>query len=163
MKKYGKDILFCGLLCLGSYVIPLLMGWLVEAITGSSDIGGNVMCILLAVFGVFSVVFSVFKGKNFLIYPVVNLVATFFMAVMAGISVVTDLGNTEVVTDGTDLETILSIVSSAFSSGLIVILIIAAVVFATVAFLQTFLMSFIAKRLYDKMNGRTSEQMEGQE
>ena len=43
MKKYGKDILFCGLLCLGSYVIPLLMGWLVEAITGSSDIGGNVM------------------------------------------------------------------------------------------------------------------------
>ena len=93
----------------------------------------------------------------------VNLVATFFMAVMAGISVVTDLGNTEVVTDGTDLETILSIVSSAFSSGLIVILIIAAVVFAAVAFLQTFLMSFIAKRLYDKMNGRTSEQMEGQE
>ncbi len=161
MKKYGKDILFCGLLCLGSYVIPLLMGWLVEAITGSSDIGGNVMCILLAVFGVFSVVFSVFKGKNFLIYPVVNLVATFFMAVMGGISVVTDLGNTEVVTDGTDLETILSIVSSAFSSGLIVILTIAAVVFATVAFLQTFLMSFIAKRLYDKMNGRTSEQMEG--
>ena len=161
MKKHGKDILFCGLLCLGSYVIPILMGWLVEAITGSSDIGGNVMCILLAVFGVFSVVFSVFKGKNFLIYPVVNLVATFFMAVMGGISVVTDLGNTEVVTDGTDLETILSIVSSAFSSGLIVILIIAAVVFATVAFLQTFLMSFIAKRLYDKMNGRTSEQMEG--
>ena len=155
MKKHGKDFLFCGLLCLGSFLIPFLTGWILEEVTTSEEIGNNAMISLLVLLGTFSAVFSVFKGKHFLIYPAVNAVFYLFIGIMGVISTVNDLGGyMGVETGGTDLETLTSLFATGLSVGVIVVLIVFILLFAGVSSLGTLLVSFIAKRIYDKNNAK---------
>ena len=156
MKKYGKDFLFCGALCLGSFVIPFLLGWFFEEITTSEEVGSAVMIILMTLCGTFSAVLSVFKGKHFLIYPATNVILTLFLTIMAAISIVTDIGGyAGVNTDGTDLDFLGSLFTTTLSAGLIIGLIGVALVFAIGVSLGALLVSFIAKLVYDNMKKRT--------
>lgn len=150
MKKHSKDILFCGLIALGSFFVPLLISFIFMAITDNEDIGSIIFISLIFVCGIVAPVFCVCMKKHYLIYPAVNAVCFSIISISISISIVAQFAPYTVWQDGNEFETVLSIFLVPLAIGLMVFLVGIAVVTSIILSLGTLLISYIAKFIYDK-------------
>lgn len=150
MKKHGKDILFCGLIALGSFFVPLLISFIFMAITDNEDIGSIIFISLLFVFGIVAPIFCVCMKKHYLIYPAINAVCFSIISISISISIVAQFAPYTVWQDGNEFETVLSIFLVPLAIGLMVFLVGISIVTSIILSLGTLLISYISKLIYDK-------------
>ncbi|MBR3920693.1 MAG: hypothetical protein IKJ47_02005 [Oscillospiraceae bacterium] len=150
MKKHGKDILFCGLIALGTFFVPLLISFIFMAITDNEDIGSIIFISLLSVCGIIAPIFCVCMKKHYLIYPAVNAICFSIISISISISIVAQFAPYTVWQDGNEYETVLSIFLVPLAIGLMVFLVGIAVAIAIIASSATLLISYISKLIYDK-------------